>query len=177
MRAKIGEVYCFRLHGGGYGAIQVVAEDQDRKSPGVQLVRLDIDTDEPPTARQVDAAQTFHHGKDLYGNWVPALVPWWAQRVEGAAVQRPACEKEAWSGWGALTFCVPRAVRETYVPRPEWRYDREPITVSIGGEPFQTSRDDHLALDLGPDARRRRPRRLGGAGPDPLRQRDLPFRA
>lgn len=149
MRAKIGEVYCFRLHGGGYGAIQVVAENQDRKSPGVQFVRLDIDTDEPPTARQVDAAQTFHHGKDLYGTWVPPLVPWWAQRVEGAAVRRPACEKEAWSGWRALTFGVPRAVREVYVPRPEWRYDREPITISIGGEPFQMSRDNHLLSTWG----------------------------
>lgn len=149
MRAKIGEVYCFRLHGGGYGAIQVVAENQDSKSPGVQLVRLDIDTDEPPTAQQVDAAQTFHHGKDLYGAWVPPLVPWWAQRVEGAAVQRPACEKEAWSGWRGLTFCVPRAVRANYVPRPEWRYDREPITISIGGEPFQMSRDDRLLSTWG----------------------------
>jgi hypothetical protein len=149
MRAKIGEVYCFRLHGGGYSAVQIVAESHGRASPSVQLIRLDVDTGEPPTAQQADDARPAHGGEDLHGTWVPDLVPWWAHRVEGATIRRPACEKEAWGGWASLTFCIPRAVRASYVPRPKWRYDREPITISIGGEPFETSRDDRLLSTLG----------------------------
>lgn len=149
MHAKIGEVYCFRLHGGGYSAVQIVAEDHGRKPPQVQLICLDVDTDEPPTAQQADAARPAHSGEDLDGTWVPSLVPWWAHRVEGASVRRPACEKEAWGGWGSLTFGIPRAARARYIPRPEWRYDREPIIVNIGGAPFQTSRDQDLFSSFG----------------------------
>jgi hypothetical protein len=117
-QARPGEIYSFRILGGGYGAAQVIAARPDGSDPWVQLLRLDVDGALPPEPFEVAvsaAESAIADGDDcLWGClWVPAFVPWWAQRI-GEALVRPRASSQGYGHWegiaiGALLARMKRA--------------------------------------------------------------------
>jgi hypothetical protein len=92
-QARPGEIYSFRILGGGYGAAQVIAAKPDGSDPWVQLLRLDVDGALPPEPSEVAvsaAESAIADGDECLWDclWVSAFVPWWAQRI-GEAPVRP----------------------------------------------------------------------------------------
>ena len=86
-QARPGEIYSFRILGGGYSAAQVIAAKPD------ELLRLDVDGALPPEPSEVAvsaAESAIADGDECLWDclWVSAFVPWWAQRI-GEAPVRP----------------------------------------------------------------------------------------
>jgi hypothetical protein len=92
-QARPGEIYSFRILGGGYGAAQVIAARPDASHPTVQLLRLDFDSTLPPGPSEVAASATADENDCL---WMPAFVPWWARRIGEALVRPPASSRESY---------------------------------------------------------------------------------
>src|SRR5262249_48659372 len=94
-QARPGEIYSFRILDGGYGAAQVIAAKPDGSHPWVQLLRPDVDSALPPGPSEVaaSAAESAIADEDDC-LWVPAFVPWWAQRIGEVLVRPPASSKE-----------------------------------------------------------------------------------
>jgi len=114
-QARPGEIYSFRILGGGYGAAQVIAARPDGNHPTVQLLLLDLDSALPPGPSEVAASAAESAIVDENDClWVPAFVPWWAQRIGEASVRPPASSNESYGGWegiaiGALLARMKRA--------------------------------------------------------------------
>src|SRR5262247_1568785 len=103
-QARPGEIYSFRILGGGYGAAQVIAARPDGSDPWVQLLRLDFDGALPPQLSEVavSAAEGAIADQDDC-LWVPAFVPWWAQRI-GEARVRPRASPRGYGGWEGIAI-------------------------------------------------------------------------
>jgi len=157
-QARPGEIYSFRILGGGYGAAQVIAARPDGRDPLVQLLRLDVDGALPPEPSElaVSAAESVIADEDdgLWDClWVPAFVPWWAQRIGEVSV-RPRASSQGYGGWagiaiGALLARMKRAGHQV----PAWSHDPVPVVVDLGGRPGEMRRDSHSldTRDLLPD--------------------------
>ena len=154
-QARPGEIYSFRILGGGYGAAQVIAAKPDGRDPWVQLLRLDVDGALPPEPSEVavSAAESVITDGDAW-LWVPAFVPWWAQRIGEAPVRPRASLQESYGGWegiaiGALLARMKRAGHQV----PAWSYDPAPVVVDLGGRPGEMRRDSRRidTRDLLPD--------------------------
>jgi hypothetical protein len=143
-QARPGEIYSFRILGGGYGAAQVIAARPDGSDPWVQLLRLDVDGALPPEPSEVavSAAESAIADEDDC-LWVPAFVPWWAQRI-GEAPIRPRASSQAYGYWegiaiGALLARMKRAGNRVFSSS----YDPAPVVVDLGGRPGEMRRDSH----------------------------------
>jgi hypothetical protein len=86
--------------------------------------------------------------------WVPAFVPWWAQRLGEAMVRPPASSMESYGFWEgmatrALLARMKRAGHRVF----SWPYDPAPVVVDLGGRPGEMHRDSHRlnTRDLLPD--------------------------
>src|SRR5215475_8732301 len=104
-KARPGEIYSFRILGGGYGAAQVIAARPDGRDPWVQLLPLDVDSALPPGPSEVAASAAER--AIVYENdclWVPAFVHWWAQRIEEAPVRPPASSNESYGSWEGIAI-------------------------------------------------------------------------
>src|SRR5262249_54741155 len=167
-QARPGEIYSFRILGGGYGAAQVIAGENaqraaaaarpDGSDPWVQLLRLDVDGALPPEPSEVAvlAAENAIADEDdcLWDClWVPAFVPWWAQRI-GEAPVRPRASSQGYGHWegiaiGALLARMKRSGHQV----PAWSYDPAPVVVDLGGRPGEMRRDSSglNTRDLLPD--------------------------
>jgi hypothetical protein len=154
-QARPGEIYSFRILGGGYGATQVIAAKPDGSYPTVQLRPLDIDRAMPPGPSEVVSSATESAIVDENDClWVPAFVPWWAQRIGEAMVRPPASSRESYGFWegiaiGALLARMKRAGHRL----PAWSYDPAPVVVDLGGRPGEMRRDSRRinTRDLLPD--------------------------
>jgi len=99
-QARPGEIYSFRILGSGYGAAQVIAARPDGRDPWVQLLPLDVDRALPPGPSEVAASAAERAIVDENDClWVPAFVPWWAQRIGEAPVRPPASSNESYGSW------------------------------------------------------------------------------
>lgn len=165
--ARTGEVYVFPILGGGFGAVQVVAEDLEGRYPKVRLLSLDLDCAEPPGAEEIarsPAVRRTWAGEEGTQDdcvWVDPLPPWWARRVEG--LQLPPREVDAanaYGGWMALSL-RPHFARLARQGRglPPWVPNLAPVRVDLGGEAAEMVRSG-AHLDL---------RGLLPAAPEPVR--------
>ena len=101
-QARPGEIYSFRILGGGYGAAQVIAAKPDDSDPWVQLLRLDVDGALPPEPSEV-VVSAADEDDWLWGClWVPAFVPWWAQRIWEASIRPPVSSNESYGAWEGI---------------------------------------------------------------------------
>ncbi|HJZ34328.1 MAG TPA: hypothetical protein VKF35_24650 [Hyphomicrobiaceae bacterium] len=153
-QARPGEIYSFRILGGGYGAAQVIAAEPDGSDPWVQLLRLDVDGALPPQLSEVavSAAESAIADQDDC-LWVPAFVPWWAQRI-GEARVRPRASPRGYGGWEGIAIGAQLArMKRSGHPVPAWSYDPAPVVVDLGGRPSEMRRDSHRldTRDLLPD--------------------------
>ena len=154
-QARPGEIYSFRILGGGYGAAQVIAARPDGSHPTVQLLRLDVDSALLPGPSEVAALaaeSTIVDENDCL--WVPAFVPWWAQCIGEAPVRPPTSSNESYGGWGviailALLARMKRAGHRVFSSS----YDPAHVVVDLGGRPGEMLRDSHRlnTRDLLPD--------------------------
>lgn len=159
--AQVGEVYTFRILGGGYGAVQVIAfqHDDDPRHPGqypkVQLLRLDLDLPHSPSAAEVDAANPAHH--ILYSGetdildelWVSPELPWWVMCVEGAKRTRsPSGQCRGWGGWESprLSAHLARMVRQGHALPAVNSHDDTPVLLDLGQGVSRTVRRDTWRL-------------------------------
>jgi hypothetical protein len=130
-----GEIYSIRILGGGYGAAQVIAARPDGSHPTVQLLPLDVDSGLPPGPSGVAASAAESSIADENDClWVPAFVPWWAQRIGEASVRPPASSKESYGAWEviaiqALLARMQRAGHRVF----SWSYDPALVVVDLGG--------------------------------------------
>jgi hypothetical protein len=144
-QARPGEIYSFRILGGGYGAAQVIAVRPDGSHPTVQLLLLDVDSALPPGLSEVAALaaeSAIVHENDCL--WVPAFVPWWAQRIGEDPVRPPASSNWSYGAWegiaiGALLARMKRAGHRVFSSS----YDPAPVVVDLGGRPGEMRRDSH----------------------------------
>ena len=74
-QARPGEIYSFRILGGGYGAAQVIAAKPDGGDPIVQLLPLDVDSVLPPGLSEVAAAAGSAIADEDDGPWWYATSP------------------------------------------------------------------------------------------------------
>src|SRR5262249_34550070 len=130
----------------------------DGSDPWVQLLRLDVDGALPPEPSEVvvSAAESAIAVEDDYlwdCLWVPAFVPWWAQRI-GEAPLRPRASSQ---GYGhvegvAVGARVARMKRAGHLV-PAFSYDPAPVVVDLGGRPGEMRRDSRSlnTRDLLPD--------------------------
>ena len=86
--------------------------------------------------------------------WVPAFVPWWAQRIGEAPVRPPTSSNESYGGWEgiaiqALLARMKRAGHRVFSSS----YDPAHVVVDLGGRPGEMLRDTHRlsTRDLLPD--------------------------
>jgi hypothetical protein len=144
-QARPGEIYSFRILGGGYGAAQVIAARPDGSDPIVQLLLLDVDSVPPPEPSEVAAAAgsaiVDEDDHPWHCLWVPAFVPWGAQHV-GEAPVRSRASSPGYGYWegiaiGALLARMRRAGHQV----PAWSYDPAPVVVDLGGRPSEMRRD------------------------------------
>src|SRR5215813_5402267 len=153
-QARPGEIYSFRILGGGYGAAQVIAAKPGGSGNWLRLLRLDVDSALPPEPSEVaaSAAETAI-SNELDCLWVPAFVPWWAQRIGDAPV-RPRAGSERYGAWEFIVIraLVARMTRAGHQV-PAWSHDREPVVVDLGGRPGEMRRDSSSidTRDLLPD--------------------------
>ena len=156
--ARPGEIYSFRILGGGYGAAQVIAATPDGSDPWVQLLPLNVDGALPPGLSEVavSAAESAIADEDDCPwdcVWVPAFVPWWAQHI-GEAPVRPRANSQGYGGWEgiAITALLARMKRAGHRV-PVRAHDPTPVIVDLGGRPSEMHRDSHRlnTRDLLPD--------------------------
>jgi len=153
-QARPGEIYSFRILGGGYGAAQVIAAKPGGSGNWLRLLRLDVDSALPPEPSEVaaSAAETAI-SNELDCLWVPAFVPWWVQRIGDAPV-RPRAGSERYGAWEFIVIraLVARMTRAGHQV-PAWSHDREPVVVDLGGRPGEMRRDSSSidTRDLLPD--------------------------
>src|SRR5262249_9861453 len=145
-QARLGEIYSFRILGGGYGAAQVIAARPDGSDPWVQLLRLDVDGALPPEPSEVvvSAAESAIAVEDDYlwdRLWVPAFVPWWAQRI-GEAPLRPRASSQGYGHCGGIAIgaLLARMKRGGHLV-PAFSYGPAPGVVGLGGRPGGMRRD------------------------------------
>ena len=152
-QARPGEIYSFRILGGGYGAAQVIAAKPD------ELLRLDVDGALPPEPSEVavSAAESAIADEDDCPwdcVWVPAFVPWWAQRIGEAPVRPPASSNESYGSWEGIAIRALLARMKRAGHRvPVRAHDPTPVIVDLGGRPSEMHRDSHRlnTRDLLPD--------------------------
>src|SRR5262249_14572684 len=142
-QARPGEIYSFRILGGGYGAAQVIAARPGDSDPWVQLLRLDVDGALPPELSEVAAAAENAIADEDDFLWVPAFVPLWAQR-SGEAPVRPRAGSPGYAGWEliAISALLARMKRAGHRVRA-WSHDPAPVVVDLGGRPCEMPRDSH----------------------------------
>jgi hypothetical protein len=157
--AQVGEVYAFRILGGGHGALQVTAFDPDidprhpGKYPKYQLLLLDVDSAEMPGAELVDAAEPAQPDPGDEELWVmQTSVPWWATHVPGTQRQRTPsghCNGYA-GGWEGVAIVAHhrRLERQGQAARP-WQHDDTLVHLDLGQGPTLAVRRDHDGLKRG----------------------------
>ena len=149
-QARPGEIYSFRILGGGYSAAQVIAAKPDGGDPIVQLLPLDVDSVVPPGPSEVAAAAgsaiADEDDRPWDCLWVPAFVPWWAQRI-GEAPVRPRASSQSYGYWEgiAIEALLARMKRAGHQV-PARSYDPAPVVVDLGGRPGEM-RGDSIRLN------------------------------
>ena len=144
-QARPGEIYCFRILGGGYGAAQVIAAEPDGSDPWVQLRLLGADSVLPPGPSEAAAAagSAIADEDDRLWDclWVPAFVPWWAQRI-GEAPVRSRASSQGYGYWEGIAIeALLARMRRAGHQVPAWSFDPTPVVVDLGGRPGEMRGD------------------------------------
>jgi hypothetical protein len=139
MKVNLGDLYSFRLLGGGYGVAQILATDHFAGADRVLLAPLDFYSAIPPMLSMVEGSSLCPQqtGRKNHGiEWVERTVPWWASFIGNDRPRLlPMIPEKGYTGWGS----APRALHDLRLDRSGRKtYDNGPrergtIPVNLGG--------------------------------------------
>lgn len=147
--AELGALYAFPMHGGRFGACQVVGLAEDR----AEIATLDGLFPALPSEAELRELPVLL-GTSVRGepeprrSFVSSCIPWWVTRIGTRDVPRFESECQSFGGGWQVAFgalYAERAEREGRVP---WRHDASTVSIDLGAGPRDVRRDTRR-LDLG----------------------------